>query len=146
MMRRNLTLLPVFVVLVCCGCSTTRGASPLTLNTMFGSNMVLQREQKVPIWGKSKPGQEVTVALNGQRKSAVADPNGDWRVLLDPMSAGGPLEITVSDRKKTLKMENVMVGDVWLCAGQSNMAMVTSEVNNAAAEIARADKFPNIRL
>lgn len=83
--------------------------------------MVLQRDKPLPIWGWAEPGESVSVEFAGQRKSGVAEGNGGWRVVLDPLSASlNPEDLKVSGGN-TIVLRNVVVGEVWLCAGQSNM-------------------------
>lgn len=114
----------------------------------FGEHMVLQRDKRVPVWGWAKaPGQKVTVSFHGQSKSTVADENAQWKVLLDPMPAGGPFEMSLAGTPATLV--DVMVGDVWLCTGQSNMDYGVDLVNgmwNHAPEVIAEANHPNIRL
>lgn len=101
----------------------------------------------MPIWGKASPGGKVTVILNGRKQSTAAQPDSLWMVKLPPMSAGGPYELKVIG-KDTLTFRNVMIGEVWVCSGQSNMEMPLAgwgEVLNYAREIAEAD-YPAIRL
>ena len=87
----------------------------------FTDNMVLQRGPRVPVWGWAEPGEKVTVAFAGQRKAAVADPKGKWMVRLEPMKLNTlPQTMTVTGRN-AISLRNVLVGDVWLCSGQSNM-------------------------
>lgn len=112
--------------------------------SIFGNNMVLQRDVKVPVWGWADQGEEVTVSFNGQTKKTVAGADGSWQVTLDPMKFGGPFAMSVKG-KNELKYSNVAVGEVWICSGQSNMEWRTSNVNNAAAELKNAN-YPNIRL
>ena len=113
------------------------------LPAVISSGMVLQREAAVPIWGWAEPGEKVTVALAGQTKDATADAKGNWQVRLDALKAGGPHTMTVKG-KNTLTIENILVGEVWLCSGQSNMAMTVGRSKDAAKEAAAA-KFPTIR-
>ena len=112
--------------------------------SIFGNNMLLQRDVKVPVWGWADQGEEVTVSFNGQTKKTVAGADGSWQVTLDPMKFGGPFAMSVKG-KNELKYSNVAVGEVWICSGQSNMEWRTSNVNNAAAELKNAN-YPNIRL
>jgi sialate O-acetylesterase len=114
------------------------------LPSVIGSNMVLQRDMAIPIWGWASPGEQVTVSLGSQKESTKADPRGSWVVKLAPMSAGGPFEITIRG-KNSLKLTNVMVGEVWVCSGQSNMEMRLCHVNDASNEVAGALNR-NIRL
>jgi sialate O-acetylesterase len=108
------------------------------------SHMVLQRDVSVPIWGWAEPEEEVTVAIAGQAKNAAAGPDGRWIVRLDPLAAGGPHTMTVSGTN-TIALEDILVGEVWLCSGQSNMAMAVGGARDAEQEIAAAS-FPQIRM
>jgi sialate O-acetylesterase len=114
------------------------------LQPLFGDNMVLQRDMKVPVWGTAAPGEAVTVTISGQRAEAAADKDGKWMVRLAPMKAGGPFELTVAG-KNTLTIKNVMVGEVWMASGQSNMEFTMAGVLNAAEEAAAATD-PRIRM
>jgi len=136
----------------------------LNPSSIFSSNMVLQRRMAVPIWGWAPSASTVTVLFNGQKKSVAADEKGVWRVNLEPMEAGGPFALTMecsagkAGRPRSLKFDNVMVGEVWFCSGQSNMEHQLSwsdptatdpggmgAVTNRAAEIAAAN-YPRIRM
>jgi sialate O-acetylesterase len=114
------------------------------LPAVVGPNMVLQRDISVPIWGWADSGEDVTVTFAGQTKATKAAADGLWMVRLDPLKAGGPHALTVAG-KNTVKLENVLVGEVWLCSGQSNMGMTVARSNDAEEEIAAA-KYPSIRL
>ena len=111
---------------------------------IFGSHMVLQRDQKDRVWGWADPGEGVTVKLAGQEKSAKAGPDGSWQVVLDPIAAGGPHTLTIQG-KNTIKLDDVLVGEVWICSGQSNMQMEIASSKDADLEI-RTAKYPRIRL
>ena len=111
---------------------------------IFCDGMVLQRDMKVPVWGTAKPGEKVTVDINGQTKEAVTDNAGKWKVELTPMAAGGPMKLEIKGNN-TVKINDVLVGEVWLCSGQSNMEWIVKNVNNANEEIISAT-YPNIRL
>lgn len=114
------------------------------LPQVFGSHMVLQRDKPIIIWGWANPGETVIVQLGPERQSARANMRGEWKVALPAMAAGGPFTLTVSG-SSTVKYEDVMVGEVWLCSGQSNMEFGMNMVTNSAKEIAAAD-HPGIRL
>ncbi|WP_422356766.1 sialate O-acetylesterase [Roseivirga pacifica] len=114
------------------------------LPAVFGDNMVLQRDQPLKIWGWASAGEAVTVQLNGQRLSTKADKNGDWWVKLDPLSAGGPYELRVSGQNE-LVIKNVLIGDVWICSGQSNMEWEVSKTNFSESDTAFINTAP-IRL
>ena len=95
----------------------------ITLPPVFGSHMVLQRDMPLPIWGTAAPGEAVKVTFRDQAKSATADAQGNWRVALDPLAAGGPDRLTVG----MIVLEDVLVGEVWLGSGQSNMAIMVKQ-------------------
>jgi sialate O-acetylesterase len=114
------------------------------LPALISDGMVLQQGVKVNIWGAAAPGEHVSVMLQDQKASGVANGGGEWKVQLGPLRAGGPFTLTVAGRN-TLTVHDVLVGEVWICSGQSNMAMPVSGVANAQDEIARAD-YPTLRL
>ena len=114
------------------------------LHSLFTDHIVLQRGVKIPVWGWTQPGATVTVTLKKKKASAVAGADGKWMVKLPSFSAGGPYELIVSGPTNAT-VHDVMIGDVWICSGQSNMEMGIKMVNNATQEIARANN-PNIRL
>ena len=122
-------------------------AAELKLPAIFSDHMVLQRDVSVPVWGWSQPGDTVTVAFAAQSKTAKAGKDGTWRVTLDPLKTSVKpqtlvVQSTIDNRKSTIT--DVLVGEVWLCSGQSNMAMAVSRAVNAQAETAAA-KLPLIR-
>jgi sialate O-acetylesterase len=110
---------------------------------IFGDHMVLQRQKKVRIWGEAVPGEQVSVSFHGQTATGQAGKDGTWSIELQPMEAGGPFELTILGKNKIV-YKDVMVGEVWLCSGQSNMGFGVGSVENAKSEIASAN-FPNIR-
>jgi sialate O-acetylesterase len=122
-------------------------ASPVVaaikLPSILGDNMVLQRDRPVAVWGWDEPGTEVTVAIGDNQAVAKADESGKWSLQLSAMPAGGPHKMTVTGTD-TVTLENILVGEVWLCSGQSNMEWTVGSSNNAQEEIAAAD-YPKIR-
>lgn len=114
------------------------------VHPLFADNMVLQRDMKVPIWGWTTPGTSVTVSMEGQTAKSLADKDGKWTVLIGPYQAGGPYTLSISG-EETRAFSNVMVGDVWICSGQSNMDMGIKMAQDADMEIARANN-PLLRL
>jgi len=111
----------------------------------FTDNMVLQRERPVPVWGWADPGEAITVTFAGQKKTAMAGANGKWMVTLDPLQTNSqPAELTVTGTD-TATLKNVLVGEVWLCGGQSNMGLYLNEVFNAPQEVAAAN-YPEFRF
>jgi sialate O-acetylesterase len=120
-------------------------ASEFRLPHIFSDHMVLQRELKIPVWGWSAPGAALKVQFAGQAAQAQADAQGKWRVDLPAQPAGGPHELVVSDGAQTLTLHDILVGEVWLCSGQSNMEMGVGVVKDGDKEAAAAD-YPRIRL
>lgn len=114
------------------------------LPSLISDNMVLQRDKPIPIWGWASPGEAVKVTLGSRTAKCVAGKDGSWRVSLNPMSAGGPHEMTVAG-KNAVKVKNILIGEVWLCAGQSNMVMSVKQCQDAEKEIADAKNYPMIR-
>ena len=108
----------LFFAFIFCFLSETKAT--VTMTYPFASSMVLQRNQVVPIWGTAASGEVVTVTFNGQTKSAITATTGKWRIILDPMIEKGPLVMTVKGTN-TLTFTDVYIGEVWNCAGQSNM-------------------------
>jgi sialate O-acetylesterase len=137
------------VILFFFSLSSASAFAKVELPALFSDNMVLQQQAAVPFWGKSTPNVSVSVLPSwaAQPVAAVADAHGRWRVSLATPAAGGPHTLTISDGEE-LTLRNVMVGEVWLCSGQSNMEMPIAgwgKVNNYEQEIARAS-YPSIRL
>ena len=114
------------------------------LPKVLASNMVLQQKAPIPIWGTADAGESVTVSLGDNIATTTAGANGKWSVKLKPLSAGGPHELNVKG-KNEIKLTNVLIGEVWVASGQSNMEMSVISSDNPKEEIAAA-KYPNIRL
>ena len=115
----------------------------LKLHALFSDGMVLQSDFACPVWGTVEPGEEVTVSIGGQKKTAKAGADGKWSVKLDPLKTGGPHELIVGGRN-TVTVRDVLIGEVWVCSGQSNMEW-TVEKSNSPAEEKAAANFPKIR-
>lgn len=118
--------------------------SQVSIAKIFADNMVLQRNTLIPVWGWAKANEAIEIRFNKQVKKAKADKNGKWMVRLSPEAAGGPYELIVKG-KNTIQLKNILVGEVWICSGQSNMEWSVGQSDNAKIEIANADKYPNIR-
>ncbi len=114
------------------------------LPAMFSDHAVLQRDMPVPVWGWAEPGEEVTVAIAGQTHKATADEKGKWSVKLEPLSLGEPLTLVV-EGKNRLERNDILVGEVWVCSGQSNMEWTVANASNSELEIPAANR-PNIRV
>lgn len=116
----------------------------VSLPHLFSDHMVLQRDLADPVWGKADPGEKVTVSINGQSHATEADADGKWMVQLEPMAAGGPFEMVVKGNNEIV-LQNILVGEVWVCSGQSNMAWSVGNTDNKEVEVASAN-YPNIRF
>ena len=119
-------------------------AADVRLPRIFGNQMVLQRGLPVHVWGTADSGEKVTVSIGKSESSATANEQGKWKVELPPLSAGSPVEVKVSG-KNTITLHDVLVGEVWVCSGQSNMGLTVQRAANAKKEIAAAT-HPQIRL
>ena len=111
----------------------------LRLPLVLSDGAVLQRDHDVPVWGWATPGADVTVRLGDARATTEAGADGRWRVELPEMAAGGPHILTVASAGETATASDIMIGDVWVLSGQSNMEWPVRAANNAEAEIAAAD-------
>lgn len=132
----------LFFVMLAALSSTPVLQAELKPSTMFGDSMVLQRGMPVPVWGKATPGQQVTVRFAGQSKSAKADDAGRWQVKLDPLKASSKGATLSISGKATLTFTDVLVGEVWICSGQSNMQMGYSGVPELKALLPDAQAKP----
>lgn len=124
--------------------------SDVTLPNVIGSNMVLQRETEVPIWGWATPSEAIKVTLSTEKGDTLhtlttqAGPNGNWQIKIPSMEAGGPYILNVVGNN-SLELRNILFGEVWVCSGQSNMQWSVNASKDNVKEIAAA-KYPNIRL
>lgn len=116
----------------------------VTLPNIFSNSMVLQRDQPNPVWGQADPGEVVTVGIGSQKHAVTAGDDGAWRVTLEPMAIGEPLEMVISG-KNEIRLIDVLVGEVWICSGQSNMQWSVNGSTNFALESASAN-YPQIRM
>ncbi|MEL6926405.1 MAG: sialate O-acetylesterase, partial [Bacteroidota bacterium] len=105
---------------------------------IFSSHMVLQRDAKVPVWGWAEGKEKVKLSFRGKNYKAKIDKDGKWMVWLPKMQAGGPYEMRIEGKDNSITFDNILIGDVWLCSGQSNMEWLLRNSNNASAEIAGA--------
>ncbi len=111
---------------------------------LFSPHMVLQRDHANPVWGWADAGEDVVVVLGQQTKKTTADENGKWRVVLDPLPVGGPHKMVI-EGKNRIALEDVLVGEVWVCSGQSNMAWTVS--NTYSADLTRQTAhYPRLRM
>jgi sialate O-acetylesterase len=117
----------------------------VTLPKIFSNNMMLQRDRAVKVWGWADKGESVTVTFNGQKIKTKAGSNGQWMVSLIPMVFGGPYDMNVAGKSRSVTLTNILIGDIWICSGQSNMEWILKNTNNAEKEIAESN-YPKIRL
>ncbi|UII34508.1 sialate O-acetylesterase [Fulvivirga ulvae] len=120
----------------------------ITLSKVFGDNMVLQRDMKIPVWGSSAPGVLIVAELGGKQVTVKADQEGKWRVDFPKFKAGGPYTLKLYEKGKAdgaIELSNILIGDVWLASGQSNMEWQVQQAQDAESEIAKAN-YPNIRF
>lgn len=117
----------------------------LSLSPIYSDGMVLQRDRPLTLHGRANAGDVVTVSIDRQRLTTTTDTRGDWSVTIGPLSAGMGYRLTVGTRQRVLTFDDVAVGEVWLCSGQSNMELTLAGASTAATDLADADR-PDIRL
>lgn len=127
-------------------------SSHIILAPLFTDNLVLQQKSDAPIWGKGIPGTAISIAPSwGKKVKAIVQPDSTWMVKIKTPKAGGPYTLTIAVQESTIVLKNILIGEVWLCSGQSNMEMPLegwppeNPIDNSATEIQQA-VFPNIRL
>lgn len=135
------TFLALFLFLLCVQIAQAQ----IKLPAIFGDHMVLQQKQDNPVWGWAAPGETITVSINGQSHMAQANQDGYWKVTLRPIPAGGPYRMEIAGAASKFFFDDVLVGEVWICSGQSNMAWPVNNTNSAELAILTAN-HPNIRL
>ena len=136
---RRLPALSLFLVAL-----ANVATADVKLPSLFSDHMVLQRQTTIPVWGWADPGEKVSVALGDQQQTATADADGKWSVTLAACEGAGPLTL-VAKGKNTVQVADILVGEVWLCSGQSNMAMSVASSASFPDEKAAAD-HPQIRM
>ncbi len=131
---------------------TVLESKALELPAIFGDNMVMQQKTESPIWGKASAGEDIEISSTwGEKTTAKAKTNGKWTAKLKTPEAGGPYELTIKGKDSVITFKNVLIGEVWVCSGQSNMEMPLigwpprDTIKNSAEEIKNAD-YPEIRL
>jgi sialate O-acetylesterase len=138
-------------VLRCCLLVPALSSAQVKPAALFSDHMVLQRDMPVPVWGTASPGEAVTVTFNGQTQTTTAASDGHWKLRLNKLSAGGPYDMQIAG-KNTVTLHDVLVGEVWLAAGQSNMAFTVSSKAAFFAgmtdedEVIAAADHPDIRM
>ena len=141
--------LPKYIIAISCilllpACQPHPKAEHIELPALFSNHMVLQRDAVITIWGKATPNKQVTATFKNQKSSTIVQADSSWRLFLAPEPAGGPHELSIIGTD-TLILSDVLIGEVWVGSGQSNMQWSVQQSNNAALEIQQAN-YPNIRL
>ena len=136
--------LPAVFVVTLIATTGPAATAAVRLASPFGSHMVLQRDKPLPVWGTADANANVTVTLGNRRAATKVDEAGHWSVSLDPLPAGGPLVLTATANGSTATLDDVLVGDVFLCSGQSNMQYGLGEAADFAA--ITATSLPKLRL
>jgi sialate O-acetylesterase len=116
--------------------AAANGADAPLMARIFANHVVLQRDRPIDVWGQAKPGEEVTVTLSGATRITRANASGHWRLAMPELPAGGPHTLTARTATRLQNADDVLVGDVWLCSGQSNMEWAVRNTLNADAEVA----------
>lgn len=150
MKRTSLSLVLLFTVLVLSGCQQSE-KKELHLNALFTDHMELQQKKEVAFWGRSyTPNEEITVHGSwGSESTCVADAFGQWKLSIATPKAGGPYEVTIRTKSTTISIKDVLIGEVWLASGQSNMEMDFDYCCNTTdfSELERSNaNYPNIRM
>ena len=115
------------------------------LPDILGNSMVLQQKQKVPIWGTAEVGETVSVSFQKQKYTVAADQKGNWRVNLNPLKSSFEPQTLIVEGKNRIELKDILIGEVWLVSGQSNMQWTLFQSNDGAAEVSRAN-HPQLRL
>jgi len=132
-------------LLVCGTLLAPAARADVKLPHIFTSHLVLQRDQANPVWGTASPDEKVTVSIAGQKHSATAGADGTWRVRLEPLSAGGPHRLVIQGNN-TIELEDILVGEVWICSGQSNMQWSLKQSVDGDLAALTAGNYPQLRL
>lgn len=129
---------------ICLTFIATTSFAQVKLARLFSDHVVLQRQKPIPVWGWANANEKVSLTLAGQTQSTQADASGKWMVKFSPLEAGGPYKMTASAKSGNVSVNDILIGEVWLCSGQSNMEWRTSQANNFQEEKKNAD-YPKIR-
>lgn len=125
----------IAIVLFFAGLSVTVNAT-ITLPVIFQTNMVLQHDKEVPIWGFGNPGEEAAIYFNGKIYRTITGKNQKWSITLPSQSAGGPYDIIVKGTLNSIELKNILFGDIWVCSGQSNMGYTINEMGYSPKDTA----------
>lgn len=131
-------------LLICLSLISVTCFGQVKLARLFSDHVVLQRQKPIPVWGWANANEKVNVTLAGQSQNTKADATGKWMVKFTPLEAGGPFKMTVTAKSGSINVNDILIGEVWLCSGQSNMEWRVSQANNFNEEKKNAD-YPKIR-
>ena len=123
----------------------TKNFGGLKTASVFSNGMVMQRNRPITFWGTANGGTTVTIKFNKQKKSTTADHAGKWEIEFPALNAGGPYTATIKNEKSIIELKDILIGDVWLCSGQSNMEFRLNQAATAAEDVPKAN-FSQIRL
>src|SRR5271166_3586511 len=140
----HFSVLRIALALIALGILTIAAQADVSVPALLADHMVMQRGLPVHVWGMASPHEAVSVTFRGEMKSATADDDGRWSVYLSSAEAGGPFQLSIK-ATNTIVVNDILVGDVWVASGQSNMEFPMTELANAQTEIAAA-QYPKIRL
>ena len=124
----------------------TQNYGRLKLAAVFTDNMVLQRNQPISVYGTANGGDTIEVTFKQQKKNVIVDKYGKWKITFSSLIKGGPYEMTVQSKETNIILKNILIGDVWFCSGQSNMAFQLQNSENGASEVKKAIANSTIRL
>jgi len=131
----------VLIIAICCALASR---AAIRLPALVGDHMVLQRDKPINVWGYAKPAEAVSITFAGKTYTATTSNDGKWTVKIQALKAGGPYQMVLAG-ENTLTLNDILIGDVWICSGQSNMEFQLSQANNAVEEVKNAN-YPQIRL
>lgn len=135
---KTIRLLLLFMVICCSVYAQVR------LPRLISDNMVLQRDTQLNLWGWATAGEKINISFAGRQYETITSADGRWRVAIPPMSTGGPYDLRI-DASNQLTIKNILIGDVWLCSGQSNMELPMARLKDKYPAVIAAAQNPNIR-
>jgi len=144
-MKRTCTLFMIALLFVA-GALNAQTGNKLTMPRLFQSGMVMQRSTPLPVWGWTQPGESVTVTFKKKSFTAIADNDGRWQVTLPAQKAGGPYTLTIACGTEKTEIADVLIGDVWLCSGQSNIDVTVERVYPQYGQMIDDYENPQIRM
>ena len=117
--------------------------SQLTVSKLDNNHMVIQRNQDINVWGSNKKNKKITVLFNHKTYQTKTNSEGVWKIIISKMKAGVPFEMSIISGKQSIHINDILIGDVWICSGQSNMEFMVKDSNNTNEEIAVSTDLHN---